>query len=106
MQKVTLLALLITIELLFLLFSILILPVNIKQLNSPQEISLYEPNQKVLLEGRIIKETNNTIKFENNISASFKHISPLINQTLKANGIITEFYNNKTLQITKIEIKK
>jgi hypothetical protein len=102
MQKLTLLALLISLELLFLLFSILILPINIKQISSQKEINHLEENQKVIVKGVIIKETNNTIKFDNNISASYKHTSPLINQTIKAQGIVTMFYNNKTIQIKKL----
>lgn len=104
MQKITLLSFLITLELLVLLFSILVLPVNIKQLNSPQEINLYENNQKIAIQGKVIKETESTIKLENNISASFKHTSKLINKTIKASGIITSYYNNKTIQINRIEV--
>jgi len=106
MQKLTLLSLLIALEFLFLLFSILILPVNIKQINSPNEIPQLENNQKISIEGKITKETQSTIKFNNNISASYKHKLGLINQTIKAEGIITSHYSNKTIQISRIEIIK
>jgi hypothetical protein len=104
MQKLSLLSLLICLELLVLLFSILILPINIKEIKSPQEINLLENNQKILLKGKVIKETTSTIKLDNNVSASYKHDSKLINKTIKAEGIITSYYSNKTIQITKLNL--
>lgn len=105
MQKQALLALLISLELITLLASIYILPINIKEIHSPQEITLFEPNQKITFEGRLIKETKNQIVFDNNISIYYPHNSTLINKSFKVNAIIDTFYENKTISIKSISPK-
>ena len=105
MQKQALLALLISIELIALLASIYVLPINIKEINSPQEINLYEPNQKISFQAKIIKETKNHITFDNNISLYYPRNTNLINQSLNVYGIITTFYENKTLTIKSLTLK-
>lgn len=102
MQKQALLPLLITLELIFLLASIYILPINTKKISSPQEINSLEPNQKIEFEGKIIKETKNQITFNNSISIYYPHNSTLINKTYMVNGIINTFYENKTLIVKSI----
>jgi hypothetical protein len=110
MQKTSLLPFLITIECIFLLFSLLILPINVKTISSLNEINNLENNQKVQFQGKVISQTNTSesirVILDNNISfrSTNKNISYL-NKTIIVQGIISSFYDNKTMSVTSINIQ-
>ena len=110
MQKGAIISLLFAIIGLLILFDFLILPINIKSINSPKEINLLEVNQKVQFQSIVISEkiSGSSLKLTLNNNFSFKTDSKNIsylNKSIIVNGIITSFYNNKTLSVTSIKLK-
>ena len=87
------------------IFFLLFLSQNQKQVNSYQELSLGE---NVITKARIVSinsyDSFSVIKLNNNITLTcnckFKQ-----NETIIAEGKVTEYKNNKQIQATKIAIK-
>ncbi|MBS3091486.1 hypothetical protein J4217_03510 [Candidatus Pacearchaeota archaeon] len=111
MQKIALLALLITllgsIDLLFLL----ILPINIIKITANSQINSLEINQKIMIEGKVSYQktsSSTSIIIINNFTMKVPNslvTYSLMDRTVQIYGIVNGYYNNKTIKITKIETK-
>jgi len=83
---------------------ILLLPINTTSLSSNSEISPLLPNQKVIILGKVIKQSSANIKLDNNISLYCPNCPPLINKSIKVESIVSSYYSNKSLSVSKILI--
>ncbi len=91
------------------LFTLLILAFSLppKKLSSKEHLSDFQPNQKLIIEGKVIKETYNknqkVLHLDNNLNLQCPNPCPsLLNKNIKA-IIRLESYNNKYyLKILKL----
>lgn len=105
MQKGALLSIIIAFIGLLILSLYLLLPINVKNINSPNEINSLEINQKVFVKGEVIKQTTSTIRLNNNLLIYCSSCPSYSNKTISILGRITDFYTNKTIEALKITIK-
>lgn len=107
MEDLQLLFLIISILGLTNLLAILILPVNIIVLENISQLKDLEINQKVIIKGIVenhkIYSSTSTIKIrEFSLKVQNSLIkSSLINKTACFEGIVDDYYNNKTIKISK-----
>lgn len=103
MQKSTLLSATIAIFGLLALALYLLLPINILSVSNQNQLLNLENNQKVFVQGLVTKQTESTIQLDNGLYAYCQSCKPLLNKTISAIAIVSDFYNNKTLQILEIK---
>jgi len=107
MEKSVIFSLIIALMLMLSLSLFILLPISIKQINSPSEINHYENNQKLIVRGLVIKQTQSTIKLDNNLYLYCSSCPSLTNKTIEALAVVSSYYNNKSLEVLQIkEIKK
>ena len=91
----------------FILFLILLLSKPIP-VSSPEQLKFLNQNQKILLQGKVIKESLNknsrALKLDNNLSLTCEKPCPsYLNQNIQAIAVIEEFNSNKYLKVLKIQ---
>lgn len=94
--------------LLFLLFSIIIFS-KPKEINSPEELKKFQPNQKILVQGNVVKEITNidkrTVYLNNTLILECPLPCPsLNNKDISAICTLNKYNNKNYLKILKLSM--
>ena len=87
------------------IFILLLIMLNSKPIiiYSSKELSNYQDNQKLLISGKVIKQTFSSLTLENNFSLTCDSSCPTyLNKNISALVLLDSFNNKKQLKILRI----